>query len=84
MVQAWVAHYVTPLKRRCDKNNSCVTSQKAHKKHKSPNKQHHHGGEAANPSGGVDLMNPHRPRGGRPCAYLCRGRHRRIMFDSLN
>jgi len=45
-------------------------SQKAHKKHQSPNKQHHHGGKAANPSGGVDLMNPHRPRVGWPCIPL--------------
>ena len=33
-----------------------------------PNKHHHHGDGAANPSGGVDLMNPGRLRGGRPCA----------------
>ena len=33
-----------------------------------PNKHHHHGGGVANPSGGVDLMNPRRLRGGRPCA----------------
>jgi hypothetical protein len=26
------------------------------------NKHHHHGGRAANPFGGVDLMNPHCPR----------------------
>jgi len=53
MVQAWVAHYVSPLKHSYDKKyNSWVTSQKAHKKHKSPDKQNHHGGEAANPSGG--------------------------------
>ena len=57
MVEAWVANYVTPLKRRYDKYDSWVTSQKAHKMHKSPNKQHHHGGEAATSSGGVDLMN---------------------------
>jgi hypothetical protein len=41
---------------------------KPHKKHNSPNKHHHHGGGAANPCSGVDLMNPHRPRGGRPSA----------------
>jgi len=39
---------------------------KPHKKHNSPNKHHHHGGGAANPSSGVDMMNPRRPRGGRP------------------
>ncbi len=49
------------------------TSQKPHKKHKSPNKHDHHGGEAVR---GVDLMSPCCLRGGRPCAYLfqCRCR----------
>ena len=32
-----------------------------------PSKHHHHGHGAVNPSGGVDLMNPRRLRGGRPC-----------------
>jgi hypothetical protein len=32
-----------------------------------PSKHHHNGHGAVNPSGGVDLMNPHRLRGGRPC-----------------
>ena len=84
VVQAWVAHFVTPLKCMYDEYNWGVTSQKPHKKHKSPKKYHHHGGEAANPSSGVDLMNPRRPRGGRPCAHLFSGRHWRILFDSLN
>jgi len=84
VVQAWVAHFVTPLKCMYDKYNWGVTSQKPHKKHKSPKKYHHHGGEAANPSSSVDLMNPRRPRGGRPCAHLFSGRHWRILFDSLN
>jgi hypothetical protein len=69
MVQAKVAHFVTPLKRMYDKYDWRVTSQKPHKKHNSPNKHHHHGGGAAKSSGGVDLMNWCRPRGGRPCAY---------------
>jgi hypothetical protein len=45
-----------------------------HKKHKSPNKHNHHGGEATCPSSGVDLMSPCRLRGGRPCtcSFLCR------------
>jgi hypothetical protein len=48
----------------------CLTSHesKPHKKHNSPNKHDHHGGGAARPSSSVDLMKPHRPRGGRPCA----------------
>jgi len=64
MVQAWVGHFVTPLKCTYDKCDWQVTSQKPHKEHKSPNKNHHHGGGATRPSSGVDLMNPHRPRGG--------------------
>ncbi len=40
-----------------------------YKKHTRPCKHHHHGGRAACPSSGVDLMNPHHQRGGRPCAY---------------
>ena len=45
-----------------------------HKKQKQ-DKHHHHGG-AARPSSGMDLMNPCRLRGGRPCAcsFLCRRR----------
>jgi hypothetical protein len=34
MVQAWVGHFVTPLKRRSDEFALRVTSQKPHKKHK--------------------------------------------------
>ena len=49
-----------------------------------PNKHHHHGVEAANPSGGLDLTNPCRLRGEWPCAYLFRCCHRRILFDSIN
>jgi hypothetical protein len=41
-----------------------------HKKHKQHDKQHHHGGGVARPSSGVDLINPCRPRGGRPSAYF--------------
>ena len=33
MVQAWVGHFVTPLKRGYDKSNWWVPSQKPHKKH---------------------------------------------------
>jgi hypothetical protein len=50
-----------------------VTSQKPHKKHKCPNKHHHHGVQATHPSSGVDLMNPCRLRGGRPCTCLSEG-----------
>jgi len=84
MVQAWVAHFVTPLKCTYDKNDLRVTSQKPHKKHKSPNKHHHHGGGAARPSSGVDLMNPRRPRSGRPCAYSFRCHRRSDLIDSIN
>ena len=51
-----------------------VTSQKPHKKHTSPTKHHSYGGGAARPSSGVDLINPCRLRGGRPCtcSFLCR------------
>ena len=74
MVQAWVAHFVTPLKCMYGKYDWQVMSQKPYKKHKSPSKHDHHGGEAARPSSGVDLMNPCRLRGGRPCAcsFQCR------------
>jgi hypothetical protein len=74
MAQAWVAQFVTPLKCMYDKYNWQVMSQKPHKKHKSPNKHHHHGGKAARPSSGVDLMNPCRLRGERPCACSFQGR----------
>jgi len=43
MVQAWVAHFVTPLKCTYDEYKCRVTSQKPHKKHKQHEKQHHHG-----------------------------------------
>jgi hypothetical protein len=56
MVQAWVGHFVTPLKCMYDKYDWQVTSQKPHKKHKHHDKQHHHGVGAARPSSGVDLM----------------------------
>ena len=70
MVQAWVAHFVTPLKCMYGKYDWQVMSQKPYKKHKSPSKHDHHGGEAARPSSGVDLMNPCRLRGGR--SFQCR------------
>ena len=47
-----------------------------------PNKHHHNGGEAANPSGGMDLMNPHRPRSEWPCAYLFQGCHWTVLIGS--
>ena len=40
MVQAWVAHFVTPLKCMYDKYDWRVTSHKPHKKHKQHDKQH--------------------------------------------
>ena len=64
MVQAWVAHFVTPVKCMHNEYDWRVTSQKPHKKHKHHNKQQHHGVGAARPSSGVDLMNPCRLRGG--------------------
>ena len=84
MVQAWVAHFVTPLKCRYDEWDWWVMNQKAHNKHNSPNKHHYYGGEATNPSSRVILMNPCRLRGGWPCAYLFSCHHQRILFHSLN
>ncbi len=83
--QAWVAHNVKPLKRKCNKSGWWVSSQKPHKKHKLPNKLHQHGVGAARPStsNGVDLIIPCRPRGRRPCTYTFRVRHQRILFDWL-
>ena len=52
------------IKSTHDESDWQVTSQKPHKKHKWPNKHHHHGGGSANPSGGVDSMNPRQPRDG--------------------
>ena len=49
-----------------------------------PNKHHHHGGGVANPSGGVDLMNTRRLRGGRPCVWFFQGRHQSDLIDSIN
>ena len=84
MVQAWVAHFVTPLKCTYNKYDWRVTSQKPHKKHKSPNQHHHHhGGGAARPSSGVDLMNPRRPRGGCPCACSFRCRRQSNLIDLI-
>jgi len=57
---------------------------KPHKKHNSPNKHDHHGGGAARPSSGVDLMKPRRLRGGRPCACSFRCRRRSDLIDSIN
>jgi hypothetical protein len=42
------------------------------------NKHHHHGDGTTRPSGGVDSMNPRRPSGGWPCAYIFRGRCWRV------
>ncbi len=83
MVQACVGHFVTPLKCTYDKYDWRVTSQKPHNKHKSPNKHDHHGGEAARPSSGVDLMNPCRLNGGRPCACFFQCRCRSDLIDSI-
>jgi hypothetical protein len=54
--------------------------------HNNTNTHEHqqHGGGAACPSSGVDLMIPCRPRGGRPCTYIFQGHYRRIEIDSLN
>ena len=84
MVQAWVAHFVTPLKCTYDKYDWRVTSQKPIKKHKSRNKHDHHGGEAARPSSGVDLMNQCCLRGERPCAFFSNmGVDMRPFFNKL-
>ena len=84
MVQAWVAHFVTPLKCTYDKYDWRVMSQKPHKKHKSPNKHDHHAGEAAHPSSGVNLMNPRCLRGGQPCACLFKCRRQSDLIYSIN
>jgi len=84
MVQAWVAHFVTPLKSTYDEYGWQVTSQKPHKKHKQHDKQHHHGIGAARPSSGMYSMNPCRLRGGRPCACLFQGRRQSDLTDSIN
>jgi len=76
MVQAWVGHFVTPLKCTYEEYNWQVMSQNPHKKHKQHDKHHYNGGGAARPSSGVDLMNPCRLRGGRPCACLSQCRRR--------
>jgi hypothetical protein len=84
MVQAWVAHFVTPLKCTYDKYDWQVTSQKPRIMQKSANIHHHHGGDAACPSSGVDLMNPCRLRGGRPCACSFQVCRRSDLIDSIN
>ena len=84
IVQAWVAHFVTPLKCIYDKYNWQVSSQKPHKNHRSPNKHDHHGCEATRPSSGVNLMNPRCLRGGWPCACLFQFRCRSHLIDSIN
>jgi hypothetical protein len=89
MVHAWVAHFVTPLKYTYNKYDWRVTSQKPHKKHKSPNpnntnKHDHHGGEAARPSSGANLMNPRCLRGGRHCACLFQCHRQSDLIDSIN
>ncbi len=48
------------------------------------NKHHHHGDGAARPSSSMDSINPHRPSGGRPCAYIFRGRCQRVLVESIN
>ena len=83
-VQAWMAHFVTPLKCTYNKYNWRVTSQKMRKKHKQHDKQHHHGVGAARPSSGMDLMNPCRLRGGRPCTCLFQGRRWSDLIDLIN
>ena len=79
-----VAHFLTPLKCLYDYYDWPVTSQKPHKKHKSPSKHHHHGVGDAHPSSGVYLTNTWRLRGGWPCtcSFWC---HRRSnLMDSIN
>ena len=47
-------------------------------------KRHHHGGRAANPSSGVDLMNPHHPRIWRPVTYFFQGHRCEVLIHTLN
>jgi hypothetical protein len=74
MVQAWVAHFVTPIPTLGLFSHTCLhttsNDDQTRPKHTTqrPNKHHHHGGRALNPSGGVDLMNRRCLRGGRPSA----------------
>ncbi len=56
------------------RQNQPLKVKKSTQKHKWPNKHHHHGDEAAHPSSGMDLMNPCRLMGGRPCTYIVQGR----------
>ena len=87
IVQAWVAHFVTPLKCRYDEYDGQVTSQKPHKKHKSPNKRNPRGvGADARPSSPAVWiwMKPCRHRGGRPCACLFQGRCLSDLIYSIN
>jgi len=54
------------------------------RQHKQHDKQHHHFGGVARPSSGVDLMNPCRPRGGRPSANFLQCRCQSDLIDSIN
>ena len=83
MVQAWVGHNVTPLKFMYDKSDWRVTSLKPHKTHKWPNKHHHHGDGAANPSSGVDLMNQMMLEGRAAWGMFFQDQCRGVLLDSL-
>ncbi len=61
-----------------------VMSEKLHKKHKQHDIQYHHGVGATHPSSSVDLMNPNRLKGGRPCACSFQGRRWGDLIDSIN
>jgi hypothetical protein len=78
------SHTCLHFSRTCLHTMSDDDQTRRHKKHKTTDKHHHHGGGAARPTSGVDLMNPHRPRGRRPCACSFRCRRRSDLIDSIN
>jgi hypothetical protein len=63
--QGYVAVHFLLMKTLTDESRVA----RPHKKHKQPCKHHHHSGRAACASSGVDLMNTHHRKGGRPCAH---------------
>jgi hypothetical protein len=70
--------------RTCLHTTSDEDQTRPHKKHNQHDKQNHHGGEATHPSSGVDLMNPCRLSGERPCACSSRCRHQSDSIESIN
>ncbi len=60
----------------CDVTSQSTTTQ-------TTNTHHHLGDGAARPSSGMDLMNPLRPSGGRPCACLFWGHCWRVLVEQI-